>query len=229
VDDPVVRELADATSHVSVIRYGLDAAGRADLTAREVAFGPQGTTMTVLDQRDGTTTEVSTRLLGRHAVGHVLAGFAVALALGRDWQDIVRAAGRLQPVEHRLQLMDGAPGITIIDDAYNSNPHGAAAAIEVLEAMPVENRIVVTPGMIELGELQFEENRRLGELAGAVADTLIIVARVNRAAIVEGAGGKNATVITVDSLDEAQSHLRDLLRPGSAVLFENDLPDQYEN
>lgn len=228
VDDPIVRALADSTSHVPVTRYGLDAGGRPDVTARGVTFGPQGTTMTVVDERDGTQTQVSTPLLGRHSVGHVLAGFAVARALGRNPEEIARGASRLRPVEHRLELLDGAPGITIIDDAYNSNPQGAAAAIEVLEAMPAGNRIVVTPGMIELGELQFEENRRLGELAGGVADTLIVVARVNRDAIAQGADGKKAKVITVDSLDEAQVHLGELLRPGSVVLFENDLPDQYE-
>lgn len=228
VDDPIVRELADSTTHVAVTRYGLDVAGQPDVTARDVVFGPKGTTMTVVDDRDGGRVEIVTPLLGRHAVGHVLAGYATARVLGGTPDEIARASGRLRPVEHRLQLMDGAPGITIIDDAYNSNPQGAAAALEVLEEMDADNRIVVTPGMIELGGLQFEENRRFGEAVGRVADTLIVVARVNRDAIAAGAGGKKAKIITVDSLDEAQVHLRELLRPGSVVLFENDLPDQYE-
>ena len=229
VDDPIVRELADVTEHVRVVRYGLDVDGSPDVTARDVNFGPHGTTMMLVDRRDDAQTQVSTRLLGRHAVGHVLAGYAVARVLGRSPEEIAADARRLQPVEHRLQLLEGAPGITIIDDAYNSNPEGAAAALEVLEAMPVEKRIVVTPGMIELGELQAKENRRFGERAGAVADVLIVVARVNRDAIVSGALGGKARVITVDSLEEAQVHLAELLTPGSAVLFENDLPDQYEN
>jgi len=229
VDDPVVRELADSTSHVAVVRYGLVAEGSPDVSARDVRFGPDGTTMVVADARDGTEIEVATRLLGRHSVGHVLAAYAVARALDRSPDDIARSAARLQPVEHRLQLLDGAPGITIIDDAYNSNPDGAASALEVLEAMPADNRIVVTPGMIELGDRQAAENERLGGLAGAVADTVIVVARVNRDAIARGAAGKKARVITVDSLEEAQVHLAELLRPGSVVLFENDLPDQYEN
>jgi UDP-N-acetylmuramoyl-tripeptide--D-alanyl-D-alanine ligase len=229
VDDPVVRELADETSHVAVTRYGLDAGGRPDVTARDVTYGPDGTALTLLDARDDTELHIGTPLLGRHAVGHVLAGFSVARALGRAPEDIARSVSCLVPVEHRLQLMDGAPGVTIIDDAYNSNPDGAASALEVLERMPGDNRIVVTPGMVELGDRQFEENRRFGEEAGRVADTLIVVARVNRDAIVQGADGKKARIITVDTLDEAQVHLRDLLRPGSVVLFENDLPDQYES
>jgi UDP-N-acetylmuramoyl-tripeptide--D-alanyl-D-alanine ligase len=230
VDDPIVRELADATSHVPVVRYGLDPGeDRPDVTAEHVAFGPNGTTLTIVDARDGTRLEVGTRLLGRHSIGHVLAGYAVARSLGRSPEEIAEASARLAPVEHRLQLMDGAPGITIIDDAYNSNPEGAGAALEVLEAMPAERRVVVTPGMIELGELQREENRRFGEHAARIADTLIVVARVNRDAITEGAREGKAEIIAVDSLEEAQVHLRELLRPGTVVLFENDLPDQYEH
>ena len=136
----------------------------------------------------------------------------------------------MRPVDHRLQIIDGTGGVTVIDDAYNSNPDGAAAALEVLESMPGKNRIVVTPGIVELGPLQQEANEAFGERAGAVADTLIVVARLNRVAIVAGAARSGvARVVTVDSLDEAQKELATLLRPGDVVLFENDLPDQYEN
>ncbi|HET7482039.1 MAG TPA: cyanophycin synthetase, partial [Actinomycetota bacterium] len=128
----------------------------------------------------------------------------------------------------RLQLIDGAGGITVIDDAFNSNPEGAAAALEVLEGMPAKKRVVVTPGIIELGELQVEANRRFGEHAARVADALIVVARVNRDAIVAGASGGRAEVVTVDTLDEATRRLPSLIGPGDVVLFENDLPDQYE-
>ena len=96
--------------------------------------------------------------------------------------------------------------------------------------MPGKNRIVVTPGIVELGPLQREANEAFGERAGAVADTLIVVARLNREAIAAGAARSGgARVVTVDSLDEAQKELATLLRPGDVVLFENDLPDQYEN
>jgi UDP-N-acetylmuramoyl-tripeptide--D-alanyl-D-alanine ligase len=171
---------------------------------------------------------VTTSLLGRHAIGHILAGFAVGSGVGRSLDEMAAAAEALEPVEHRLQLIQGTGGITVIDDAFNSNPDGAAAALEVLDAMPGGKKIVVTPGIIELGELQPDANRRFGSHAGEVADGLIVVARVNREAIVAGAQGKKAQVITVDSLDEATAKLPQLIGPGDVVLFENDLPDQYE-
>jgi UDP-N-acetylmuramoyl-tripeptide--D-alanyl-D-alanine ligase len=132
-------------------------------------------------------------------------------------------------VEHRLQIIRGAGGVTVIDDAFNSNPDGAAAALEVVEAMPATPKIVVTPGIIELGELQAEANEQFGEHAGRVADTLIVVAKVNRASLVAGAERSGrAEVVTVDTLAEAQEVMKGLLRPGAVVLFENDLPDHYE-
>jgi UDP-N-acetylmuramoyl-tripeptide--D-alanyl-D-alanine ligase len=82
--------------------------------------------------------------------------------------------------------------------------------------------------MIELGSLQPAANRELGKRAAEVADVLIVVAKANRAAIVAGADGGPARIVAVDSLEDARRELEGLLRPGDAVLFENDLPDQYE-
>ena len=230
VDDAEVRRLADATSHVRVLRYGVDPAGEPDVTATAIDLSRAGTSFTVADRTAGTSLRVRTSLLGRHAVGHVLGAVAVARALGRPLEELAEGIEELRGVEHRLQLIEGAGGVTVIDDAYNSNPEGAAAALDVLEAFPGSQKVVVTPGMVELGPLAVEENERLGERAAAVADALIVVARTNRAALLSGAARANSgcEVIAVDSLSEARRRLEELVRPGAVVLFENDLPDQYE-
>lgn len=230
VDDPEVRKLADETTAVSVVRYGLDLGGSPDVTASDIEIGPRGTSFVVRDTATGRSRSVATRLLGRHAVGHVLAGVAVGRALGRSLGELADGIGTLMPVEHRLQLIESTGDITVIDDAYNSNPDGADAALDVLEAMPARQKVLVTPGMIELGPLQFDANARFGERAARVADVVIVVARVNRDAIAAGAAraGDGARIVTVDTLEQAQAELADLLTPGAVVLFENDLPDQYE-
>jgi len=228
VDDSEVRALADGTERVPVVRYGLDPSGHPDVTAADVEVTARGTSFTVAAR--GESLRVETRLLGRHAIGHILAAVAVALQAGRSLTDLGGAITGLTPVEHRLQLIEGAGGVTVIDDAYNSNPDGAAAALDVLGAMPARRRLVVTPGIVELGPMQAEANARFGEHAARVADTIIVVAPLNRAALVSGAarvvGG--TAVITTDSLAEATATLSGLLAPGDIVLFENDLPDQYE-
>lgn len=227
VDDPEVRKLADKTTDVRLLRYGLDPQGRPDVTARDVQISGEGTSFTLSTGSD--QARVSTRLLGRHALGHILAAAAVATTTGRPLRHLVEPIAALEPVEHRLQVIKGDGGVTVIDDAYNSNPEGAAAALEVLKEMPARKRMVVTPGIIELGPLQQEANATFGRQAAAAADTVIFVARLNRDALVRGAQGGAARVITVDSLDEATREMQGLLQPGDVVLFENDLPDQYEH
>jgi UDP-N-acetylmuramoyl-tripeptide--D-alanyl-D-alanine ligase len=227
VDDPRVRKLADETEHVRVLRYGIDPGGRPDVTALDPQTTAEGTSFTL--KLGDETLDVSTRLLGRHALGHVLAAVAVSAACDRPTSGLKTAIAVLKPVEHRLQIIEGTAGVTVIDDAFNSNPEGAAAALDVLDAMPGNRKVVVTPGIIELGELQHKANEAFGRHAATVADKLIVVAKTNRDAIASGASSNgNAEVITVDSLAEAQEHLAKLLRPGDVVLFENDLPDQYE-
>jgi len=230
VDDPEVRALADRTDHVRVVRYGIDPAGRPDITARDVRLSSEGTSFTIVDNRDGSSLDVTTRLLGKHAIGHVLAGVAVALSAGSQIAELRSRIERLEPVEHRLQLIRGTGRITVIDDAFNSNPEGAAAALEVLAAMPGGKKVVVTPGIVELGPLQAQENERFGERVARVADAVIFVAKLNRAALLAGASRVNghAQVLTADTLDEATAQLPQLIGPGDVVLFENDLPDQYE-
>lgn len=229
VDDPEVRALADVTTRVEVVRYGALDAGAPDVTCKDARFTNQGMSLSIVDRRSGDSVQASTRLLGRHAVGHVLAGVAVALATGRDLAELPSAIARLEPVEHRLQLIQGGGGVTVIDDAFNSNPEGASAALEVIGSMPGSPKVVVTPGIVELGPLQYEANVRFGEHAGRVADFVVAVAKVNRSALLEGAArAGHAEVIAVDSLAEATERLPGIVGPGAVVLFENDLPDQYE-
>ena len=230
VDDPEVRALADRTENVRVVRYGLDVDAKPDVTAREVNTDANGTRFRLIEPSSGQEVSVSTRLLGRHAIGHILAGAAVATILGRSFVELVDPIAKLEPAEHRLQLIPGAGGVTVIDDAYNSNPSGAAAALEVLASMPGRKKVVVTPGIVELGPIQAEANEDFGAAAAEVADVLIVVAPLNREAIVAGArrGSNGAEVIVVDSLDAATERLKGVLAAGDVVLFENDLPDQYE-
>jgi UDP-N-acetylmuramoyl-tripeptide--D-alanyl-D-alanine ligase len=241
VDDAEVRRLADATAagpsqgvHVSeglrVVRYGIDPWGTPDVTAENVRVVSEGTEFKIVDRASGASVEVATELLGRHALGHVLAGAAVAIALGRRLDDLKGAIDGMTPVEHRLQIIRGDGGVIVIDDAYNSNPEGAAAALEVLAAMPGGKKIVITPGMVELGEAQREANVEFGRRAAEVADVVIAVAEMNRAALIEGAelAGARDRLIAVGSLAEATQKLTGLVAAGDVVLFENDLPDQYE-
>ena len=121
--------------------------------------------------------------------------------------------------------------LTIIDDAYNSNPTGSAMALDVLASMTSGKRIVITPGMIELGEEQYNLNREFGKKIAKSVDVAIIVGDYNREAIVEGIESVDdspARLITVATFTEAQQKLVEMAQAGDTVLYENDLPDTFK-
>lgn len=160
------------------------------------------------------------------------ANLAVALgichALGVDLDDVLSRVADLPTVEHRQSVGRGSGGFTIIDDTFNSNPDGARSALRALiDSVDGGRAVVVTPGMVELGRAQQEENRRLAEEIAAKADHLVIVGRTNRRALLAGAATGRATVTVVESRPEAVEWVRANLGKGDAVLYENDLPDHY--
>jgi UDP-N-acetylmuramoyl-tripeptide--D-alanyl-D-alanine ligase len=214
--DALARELAASTT---VVRAGSE---RADVDVR-------------VQQRDGCLVatirgETFTQPTADRAVRptNVACAIGAALALGTEPAAIGRALARLQPAEHRNETTRAPAGFTIIDDTFSANPAGSHDALAALAALPVAGRrVVVTPGMVELGRAQRDENVDLGRRAGAVADVLVVVGWTNRAALRAGARETDTQVVEVAHRAQAVEWVRQQLREGDAVLYENDLPDHY--
>lgn len=200
----------------------------ADIRAGEIQYDAQGARFEVTDDT-GEQLTFRTKLLGAHNVSNILLGIAVGRIMGLRLRQMARAVERLQPVEHRLQLRQEGE-ITVIDDAFNSNPVGSRNAVEILGHFKSGRRIIVTPGMVELGERQEEENRTFGTHIARHADLAILVGERQTAPIQQGlreSGFPESQIQVVPSLHAAREFLRTYLRPGDVVLYENDLPDQY--
>lgn len=198
--------------------------------AKEISYSRRGSTFTVVCP-DGGELTLTTRLVGACNISNLMAAVIVAKYVGMDDQAIKRAVASIEQVEHRLSIRQTPGNVTVIDDAFNSNPSGARMALEVLAEFKEGKRIVVTPGMIELGEKQQELNEQLGRDIASNADVAIIVGHYNREAIlkgVRGAGMEESAVYEVDSFNEAQKVLSTIMRPGDTVLYENDLPDSFK-
>jgi UDP-N-acetylmuramoyl-tripeptide--D-alanyl-D-alanine ligase len=227
-DDEVIRRLAERTPRARLYRYGLAAAG-AQVRARDVRTTRDGLEFVVeVDGHEPAAFKVG--VLGRHNVANLLAAVAVGLTLGMSLEEIARAAARITPVEHRLQPIQGAGGVLVVDDAFNSNPRGAAAALEVLAELEGGRRILVTPGMVELAEREYEENRAFARQAAAVCDEVVLVGRSRAEPLLAGlrdARFPPDQVHVVGDLQAATACLATLVRAGDVVLFENDLPDTY--
>lgn len=199
------------------------------LCAQDEETGPWGTRFTLVDVETGERCPVSTKLLGEHAIANLMLCCTAARALGLTLSEIAQGVARCQPVEHRLQLIAGGGGVTIIDDAFNANPVGAQAALRVLARFP-GRRIIVTPGMVELGGEEAAFNASFGEQMAGSADIAILVGRRHTAPIAEGLrrkGFPEANIHVVSSLSESTQVLHAMMKAGDVVLYENDLPDNY--
>lgn len=171
--------------------------------------------------------KVKTRLLGEHSAYNIGLCAQVAYALGVSIEDVAQTVADLPFVEHRLQLMQ-SNGVNIIDDGYNSNVVGARAAVDALKTFGGK-KVVVTPGLVELGVLEEEENKALGVYLVGL-DYVILVGETLVKAVLSGyaeAGGDLDKIAVVPDLTQAQNKLKGIISTGDAVLFLNDLPQQY--
>ena len=227
-DNEYVRKLSDKTFKAKLL-YGIENIEEADVFATNIHVDSNGSSFSLCISSLGTI-DCTTKLLGEHNILNILAGVSVASVLGLSLEEIARGISKLKPVEHRLQLIDQGTGVLVIDDAFNSNPDGAKAALNVLNSFKDRRKIIVTPGMIELGDLEKKENFKFGENIASVCDAAILVGKKRTIPIYEGIRKHNFNednLYVVNSLNEATEILKTLTRINDVVLFENDLPDTY--
>ena len=202
------------------------------LIASEISETLNGMTFTVTDTHNGHSEVFSTPLLGQHNVTNILLAAALALHEGMSLKDVAWRVRTLQPAESRLVRQTTEQGITIINDAYSANPVGAVEALRVLGMHTQGRRLLITPGMVELGELMEAENHKLGEAAASYATDVILVGEAQTRPIKNGllsAGFPQQQVQVVNTLAESVTWYQQHLQPGDTVLFLNDLPDTYSS
>ena len=224
-----------AAEHLKTIKgkvatYGIDNP-EAEYRAVDVAYSSQETEF-YLDKGSEDMSLFATHILGRGNILNILAALAIADKLGVSPEAQRRAVRQIEQIEHRLSLRRSC-GITILDDAYNSNPTGAKMALEVLKGFSTEGRrYLLTPGFVEMGAKQYDNNREFGRhIAQAKPDGVYVINEVNRKAIVEGlseGGYPESQLRCVASFSEAMSELQPKLKAGDVMLYENDLPDSFK-
>ncbi len=209
------------------ISYGLSEG--CDYRADGITVTGAGTSFTVTAP-SGESAEFTTKLVGRHNVENIVGAIAAAHSLGVPMNKLKMGVRRIQSVPHRLELTKHG-NVSILDDAYNANPNGAKVALETLALFEDSVKILVTPGMVELGEKEAEYNQEFGKQAAAVCDYVILVGQKNSDDIKRGVleGGLSEDKIFVKSTFTEASELMYQLDAGKdkVILLENDLPDNY--
>jgi len=200
-----------------------------DIQARNIVYNANGCEFELV-MPSGEVELITTRLLGAHNIQNILLSAAVGLQLGLRLPTIALAIREMQPVEHRLELKQKG-GITIIDDAFNSNPVGAQNAVEILSQFKGGRRVLITPGMVELGENEAKYNYEFGlQIGRAQLDSILLVGKDRTRPIYDGileSGEDPVKITVVTSLFEANKKLESWLQHGDIILYENDLPDVY--
>ncbi len=198
------------------------------VTASDIITDTRGTTFT-LNFANGKSVKCNTVLLGKHSISNICLASAVAFKIGLTPKEIAAGINRLQSVGHRLELMPNNKNIVIIDDSYNSNVDGINAAMEVLDTFK-GRKIVLTPGLVELGKMENVANFEFGRTLSSHADLVIVIGRHNAEMLIKGlldGGMPRDNIKFAKSLNKGNALLNQIMMEGDVVLFENDLPDNY--
>ena len=225
-DNGIVQKLYQQTSgEKSIVGFN----DNNDCWAANISVSSKGSTFELHTKSKGSII-CQTKLLGEHSIQNIVLASCVALDLGLTLKQVAKGIQQLTPVQHRLELISNENSFTIIDDAYNSNPVGAKAALKVLSSFE-KRRIIITPGMVELGKNEKEFNKEFGKAMKDCVDIAIIIGKKRVLPIIEGmkeVGFSDDAIFQVDSLAESTTLLHQFVLPTDTVLYENDLPDHYQ-
>lgn len=201
----------------------------ADVYATNIEYSYKGSSFDVKFKNDKNIYKFETKLLGSHNIYNILAGIALGKELNMSISDLQKGVSKVKPIESRLELRDYGY-MYQINDAYNSNPIGAKVALDVLKLMP-GTKVVVTPGMTELGEKEKELNNIFGSQIAQAADYVILVGEKRTKPIFKGiveTGYDKEKIYVVNDVYDAYKLLQKIKTQNKIyALFENDLPDLY--
>ncbi len=225
-DDPYQRNYK-LKNDCKVLWIGIDS-DDVDLKATNIKLSGEGTTFDCIFKGDKKKYTFQTKLLGRHNVYNILAAILLGHELGMSIDELKRGVAIVKTIEHRLELKTYGTNY-IIDDAYNAIPVGSKMALDVLGLMD-GIKIVVTPGMIELGDKQYEANYNFGTYISEVADYVILVGKNQTKPIYDGlikSKYKKENIYVINDVKEAFPIMNKLSTKKTYILLENDLPDLF--
>ncbi|MFT5832548.1 MAG: UDP-N-acetylmuramoyl-tripeptide--D-alanyl-D-alanine ligase [Cognaticolwellia sp.] len=226
-DNEIVRDCARVTKKRNFTYSAKDK--NADYYVSDLTISARGSKFTI-NTPNGSKIAIETKLLGELNILNLVAAVAVADELDVPHQQMSGVARTLKTAEHRLEIKKTAAGITIIDDAFNSNPVGSKAAVEILNMMEGNTKFLITPGMVELGDEEYNLNYQFGKYAAENCDYIILVGKKQTEPIQKALADVNFPpdkLFVAKDFFEGNAHFQTLAKAGDVVLYENDLPDTY--
>ncbi|GAU75760.1 UDP-N-acetylmuramoyl-tripeptide--D-alanyl-D-alanine ligase [Fusibacter sp. 3D3] len=201
-----------------------------DYAIEDVHLSGKGSSFTLVHIPSKKKVRLNTKLLGRHNLANIVSGVAVALELGVSMERLNTLIVDINPIEHRLSYRRVNDTYTLLDDAFNANPIGSKMALEVLDRFEGNSKIIITPGMVELGSASFTLNKQLGEQISRVCDFTILVGKKQTEPIQEGLKENHypsSKLYIASDLSDAFRKRDEIIAKDDVVLIENDLPDTF--
>ena len=224
-DNEYCLKMGEFNPNCQVITAGLN--DQAKVFAQDVEVSEKGSSFVL--NINGRKLPCKTKLLGEHNVSNICLAVALAVELGLSDEEICQGIANISPIEHRLCVVENDKGFTIIDDSYNCNVVGYKVAIDVCLKFS-NSLIVITPGLVEMGDIEEKENYNFGKYLSGFAKKVVLVGSYGaynvRLGLLENGFNFN-DIIMCKTLDEAKEKLGEIVSEGDVVLFENDLPDRF--
>ena len=224
-DDPRVLAMRDR-ARCRVVLYGR--AADADVRAEEVGVDGRGR-LTFTLVHEGARLRVATRLQGELWLTATLAALAASISLGVDPHAAVGVVGEVDPVPHRLSVLEAPGGVTFLRDDWKGSSWTVGPALDALAATPARRRVAV------LGELPDDARRPRVFYRDVVrearrrADLVVLVGQKARHGLKARAGADDASVVFFEGAPEASAYLDGVLGEGDVVLVKaNRVPEHLE-
>jgi UDP-N-acetylmuramoyl-tripeptide--D-alanyl-D-alanine ligase len=218
-DDPLVRGFDRRTS-ARVLRFGRSS--DADVRAEDTELDRQARASFTLRTPAGTE-RVELAVRGEHMVSNALAAAAAGVALGLSAGECAAGLKEARVSAWRMEVTETAPGVTVVNDAYNANPASMAAALKTARWIAGDRRCVAVLGeMAELGAVSEVEHDRVGELVARLGIDELVVVGPGARPITTGAGREGVEpdhIQVCDTAEEAVDAVRKIVRPGDVVLI----------
>ncbi|SHH47101.1 Mur ligase family protein [Thermosipho atlanticus] len=227
LDDENVKKVISKISNKKIITCGIEN-NEADYVVKDLKQEKNGSKFRLLTPND-VSFEIETNVFGIENIRNLLLAIVTAFEIKVPVEEVLERVKDIQRPKHRLEIIRDDT-ITVIDDTFNSNPKGFKMALEYLKLYNGRRKIVVTPGFVELGEIEDEEHYKLGKSLSKYADYVFLVGKDRTKEIKKGLLDSNfpeERIFVVDTLEEVTEIFKKFLKQGDVVLFENDLPDNY--
>ncbi len=225
-DNKYIREYDIKRDDLTIYTYGMDSIAY-DMYGKDIEYGFGKMSFTVVDNINDTEYVVTTNLLGRHNLYNIMAAMLVCIVRGYDMDKVIKSIAKVRPIEHRLEFKKIDNNTLIIDDAFNANVEGVKEAVNILSKYEDYTRILITPGVIDLGAKGFELNQEVAQTFEGKFDMMYMVGSYNQAAYESVIlDSKTIKYQKVDNFLEAYG-LANSVEGKKVILICNDLPDKF--